>query len=84
MYKKKGLLQKTALYSGGSSFFLALVCAIFLFVKIGTIGFNDPVSASFLAALFFFVFVGIVLMVIGLADIPSFSFDEQDDSTTIN
>ena len=71
MKKNKNLLQKASLVSGVVSFILAVVCGVVLYVKVDDIGFNHPISASLLASIFFFIFVGVVLFSIGKSDIPS-------------
>ena len=78
MEKQKGWLQKSALVFAGISFVLVLVSGVFLYLKSEELGFNDPVSASFLASIFFFISVGIVLSVIGLIDMPNFRFDKEE------
>jgi len=69
--KSKGLLQRVALYSGVICFVLAVVCGVILYLNLGNIGIYHPVSASLLASIFFFAFVGVVLWVIGKSDLPS-------------
>ena len=83
MKKTPGILQKTASVSAYVSFILAVICAAYLYFAIDKSGANNPVSASLLASIFFFIFVGIVLLVIGKTDLPSFkpndiSNNEQD------
>ncbi len=70
--KKKGVLQKTSNVLGIICFPLALVCGVFLYFKVQEVGMQHPVSASFLASAFFFVFIGVVFTIMGNADIPSF------------
>ncbi|MCG7972519.1 MAG: hypothetical protein JBO36_17895 [Candidatus Thiodiazotropha taylori] len=78
MLKKKGVLQKASLISAGVSFLLAIVSAVLLYFRIESVGKDDPISASFMASTFFFVCVGVVLTVIGKADLPTFSTDNSD------
>ncbi|MCG8037765.1 MAG: hypothetical protein JAZ19_12110 [Candidatus Thiodiazotropha taylori] len=78
MPKRKGVLQKASLISAGVSFLLAIVSAVLLYFRIESVGKDDPISASFMASTFFFVCVGVVLAVIGKADLPSFSTDNSD------
>ncbi|MCG7869775.1 MAG: hypothetical protein JAY74_25820 [Candidatus Thiodiazotropha taylori] len=78
MFKRKGVLQKASLISAGVSFLLAIVSAVLLYFRIESVGKDDPISASFMASTFFFVCVGVVLTVIGKADLPSFSTDNSD------
>lgn len=77
MKTKKGFLQKTATVSGALSFVAAIVCVLFLYLKVRELGMDHPVSASFMAGIFFFLFVGGLLVYIGKADIPSFSMRED-------
>ncbi|MEW8205825.1 MAG: hypothetical protein AB2746_06845, partial [Candidatus Thiodiazotropha taylori] len=73
-----GVFQKASLISAGVSFLLAIVSAVLLYFRIESVGKDDPISASFMASTFFFVCVGVVLTVIGKADLPSFSTDNSD------
>ena len=77
MKKNKRFLQKTATISGKLSFITAGISAIFLYLKTQELGMNDAISASFLAGVFFFTFVGALLLFIGNADIPSFKVGED-------
>ncbi|MBE9532514.1 MAG: hypothetical protein IMF04_00180 [Proteobacteria bacterium] len=75
MTKRKGVLQKLSLVSAVVSFVLAFISGVLLYFRPENVGNPDPVSASLLASMFFFIFVGVVLTVIGKADLPSFKFD---------
>lgn len=79
MKNKKSKLQKSALYFAGASFIASVASLVYLFLKIDDLGWESPISASLLASSFFFVFVGVVLIVIGTTSIPSFKFDEKSD-----
>jgi uncharacterized membrane protein YjjB (DUF3815 family) len=70
MSYKPNFLQKVALTAGKLCFLAALVSGIFLYLKINELGMNHPVSASFLASVFFFTFVGILLSIVGKTNIP--------------
>lgn len=72
MPNKPSKLQKVSSIFGILSFISAAICAVFLYINLGESGANNPVSASFLASIFFFIFVGFVLLVIGKTDLPSF------------
>ncbi len=74
MPNKKGLLQKISFVSGVISFMIAVITGIALYYQIQGVESNNPVTASLGASVFFFVCVGIVLTMIGKADIPSFKF----------
>jgi len=77
MTKRKGVLQKVSLVAAVVSFLLALTSGIMLYLRLGDVGMDNPISASFLASTFFFVCVGVVLAIIWKADIPSFKFDDS-------
>lgn len=72
MTKKKGVLQKVALAFGVLSFALAVVSGVWLYIRVESVGAENPISASLLASMFFFIFVGVILTIIGRADLPSF------------
>jgi amino acid transporter len=78
MTKRKGVLQKIALVSGMASFALALISGILLYLRLMSLGGNNPISASFMASTFFFICVGSVLTVIGRADIPNLKIDNSE------
>ena len=79
MPAKKGFLQKLALVSAVASFALAIISGVMLYLRLERVGSDNPVSASLMASMFFFVCVGIILFIIGNADIPSFKFDDSKD-----
>lgn len=79
MTKRKGILQKISLFSAVVSFILAVISGVLLYIRQqSVVGFDNPLSASFLASTFFFVSVGVVFAVIGTADLPSFKFDNPE------
>jgi tetrahydromethanopterin S-methyltransferase subunit D len=78
MTKRKGVLQKVSLVSALVSFVLALISGVMLYLRLQSVGIDNPISASFMASTFFFICVGIVLTVIGKADIPSFKIDNSE------
>ena len=69
---KKSILQKSALYFALGSIIAAIASVIYLTLNIDTLGWENPISASLLASTFFFLFVALVLVVIGTANLPSF------------
>ena len=73
--KPKNTFQKVSGVTSKICFLLAVICAIILYIKVQEHGMQNPISASFLASAFFFIFTGIVLLVIAKADIPSFKID---------
>jgi len=79
--KKKSALQKFSNILGILSFILAVVCVVFLYFKVQELGMQNPVSASFLASIFFFCFIGVLFTVIANANIPSFRVDEVIDTS---
>lgn len=79
MAKTKGVLQKLSLISAVVSFVLAFIAGIMLYLRLESVGSDNPISASLMASTFFFMCVGIVLTFIGKADIPSFKMDNCDD-----
>ena len=80
MMSKKGMLQKISFYSGVISFILAFILSIVVYVRIESIGTNNPVFTSLMATIFFFVSMGVVLTIMGKANLPSFKFDKSDEN----
>ena len=78
MTKRKGALQKVSLVFAVVSFVLALTSGVMLYLRLESVGIDNPISASFMASTFFFISVGVVLTVIGKADIPSFKTDNSE------
>ncbi len=81
MKKKKSTLQKFSNLLGILSFILAIVSAVFLYIKVQEIGMQNPVSGSLLASVFFFCFIGFLFSVIANANIPSFKVDGVIDTS---
>jgi len=79
MTKRKGKLQKVSLVFAVVCFVLAFASGIILYLRLESWGSDNPISASFMASTFFFICVGVVLTIIGRADIPSFKIDNSDD-----
>ena len=79
MVKRKGFLQKLSLVFSGISFVLSLVCGVWLYFRLQSVGSDNPVSASLMASTFFFLFVGFILGVIGSANLPSFKVYHPDE-----
>jgi len=79
MTAKKGFLQKLSLVSAVASFAVALITGVMLYLRLESVGSDNPVSASLMASTFFFVCVGIILVIIGTADMPSFKFDNPEE-----
>ncbi len=76
---KPRFLQKVALVVGKLCFLIALVSVVFLYLKVNELGADHPVSASFLASVFFFTFVGILLSIVGRADIPDLTIRTESN-----
>lgn len=77
--RKKGFLQKTSLVMGIVSEGVSVLCLIMLFIKSRELGMEDVISASYMASAFFFFTCGIVLIMIGRANLPDFSFDRSTE-----
>ena len=60
------------------SFVLAIVSAVTLYFKIESVGSQHPISASLMAATFFFICVGGILAIMGNADLPSFKIESPE------
>ncbi len=80
MKRKKGIFQKVSLFSAAASFAGSFICGIFLYLRVSETGYDNPISASLLASVFFFSFMGILLTIIGNSDIPSFKLDASEKS----
>ncbi|MDX2476952.1 MAG: hypothetical protein QNL05_06265 [Gammaproteobacteria bacterium] len=79
MTKRKGVLQKVSLVSAVVSFLLALTSGVMLYLRLESVGSDNPISASFMASTFFFISVGVVLSIIGKTDLPSFKIDTSEE-----
>jgi hypothetical protein len=78
---RRGLGQRIAYGVALGSYLCAVLCLAAVFISHGELGSEHPVIASLGASLVFFVGVGIVLHVIGRANLPSLGFS-QDKSQT--
>jgi len=79
MKKNKSILQKSTLYFSIASFLASVASIIYLMLKVDTLGWQNPITASLLASSFFFGFVGFLLGVIYTTDIPSFKVNGSSD-----
>ena len=79
MTNRKKVLQKVSLVSAVVSFVLALTSGTMLYLRLESVGSDNPISASLMASTFFFICVGVVLTVIGKADVPSFKIDNSEE-----
>ena len=75
MAERKGVLQKLSIVSSIVSFVLAFIAGVMLYLQLESVGSDHPISASLMASTFFFVAVGVFLLIIGNADLTSFKFD---------
>lgn len=55
----------------------AVATFIGIFIMKEEYGFEHPITSSFMASVVFFIGVGVVLQVIGTADLPSLKFDKK-------
>ncbi|MCW9013890.1 MAG: hypothetical protein OQL06_08910 [Gammaproteobacteria bacterium] len=78
MTTAKRPLQKLSSYAAIISFILGVASAVTLYLRLPEHDINNPVSASLLACIFFFILVGFVLSIIGSANLPSFKFDTEE------
>ena len=79
MAERRSVLQKISIVSAVVSFMLAFITGVMLYLRLESVGSDDPVSASLMASTFFFICVGTVLIIIGNADIPSFKIDNSKE-----
>lgn len=75
--QQRGFMQHVSAIFGILSFLLAVASGVWLYLRVDETGFNNPISASIAACCFFFIFVGVVLTVIGYSNLPRFSFDQD-------
>ena len=71
--KKKGFLQRASMVAGVICQVIALFCLVMTYLKSQTLGMEDVITASYLASSFFFCTCGIVMIIIGKADLPDLS-----------
>lgn len=79
MAERRSVLQKFSIVSAVVSFMLAFITGVMLYLRLESVGSDDPVSASLMASTFFFICVGTVLIIIGNADIPSFKIHNSKE-----
>lgn len=79
MTKRRNLLQKISLMSAIASFVLAIISGVILYLRLESLGGDNPISASLMASIFFFICVGGVLSIIANANIPSFKVDGVEE-----
>ena len=78
MNQNPNLFNKISLFSGKLSFVLALLSAVFLYLRVDEQGFQNPISASLLGSLLFCIFMGVLLILIGRCNLPSFKLDASE------
>ncbi|NOR51406.1 MAG: hypothetical protein GQ470_02195 [Gammaproteobacteria bacterium] len=79
MNHKPNIFNKVSLFSSKASFLMALLSAVFLYLRVNEHGYENPISASLLGSLFFFIFMGVLLFIIGNCNIPSFKFESSEN-----
>ena len=79
MTERKGVLQKLSIVSAVVCFVLAFIAGVMLYLRLESVGSDNPISASLMASTFFFISVGVVLIIVGNADIPSFKIDNSKE-----
>ncbi|MDH3355547.1 MAG: hypothetical protein OEL79_10080 [Chromatiales bacterium] len=72
------LFQKISLFSAKASFAISVLCGIALYLKYDELGYRSPLMASLLGSIFFFLFVGVLLTIVGKSNIPSFKLDPDE------
>jgi len=78
MSYKKGAIQKAVYYSGFASFVASIACLVYLYSILDELGWEHVISASLAASSVFFASMGIVLIVIGKTNLPSFKIEKTD------
>ncbi len=78
MTHQPNIFNKITLFSGKVSFVLAVVSAIFLYLRVDEHGYDNPIAASLLGSLLFCIFMGILLTLIGRCNLPSFKLDPSE------
>ena len=78
MNPNPNLFNKITLFSGKLSFALALLSAIFLYLRVDEQGFQNPIAASLLGSLLFCIFMGVLLILIGRCNLPNFKLDASE------
>lgn len=73
-------LQKVARIVGKICYGLCLLCGVLWYLKRQELGATHPITASFLASTFFFIFVGFLLGIMGNADVPDLKIRSSEDT----
>ncbi|MCF6283468.1 MAG: hypothetical protein L3J28_14915 [Candidatus Polarisedimenticolaceae bacterium] len=76
--KNRNIGQTISFYAAFLSYIGAVACFIGVFIMKADLGFDHPITSSFMASVFFFITMGIVLQVIGTTDLPSLRFDTNE------
>ena len=79
MSRSRGVGQRISLGSAFLFYGGALFCLGLLGYCLGDLGSNHPIIASLGAAVVFFIGAGVVLHVMGLANLPNLRFDREDE-----
>lgn len=80
MEKGKNLFQKASVLFGAVSLILAGVSVVLLYLRVDSVGADNPVAASLLASIIFFLSVGGVLLFMGFSNLPGFGFSRDNGS----
>jgi hypothetical protein len=75
---RRGLGQRIAFVSALGFYVGALACMAAIALQIGPLGYRHPIVASLAASVVFFIGGGIVLHVIGRADLPDLRPEGSD------
>lgn len=77
--KKRGFGQKAAFFTAIVFYTAAFACVLAVAYGYTQFGGNSPIVASFAASVVFFIGAGVVLHVIGRADLPSLRVGDTEE-----
>lgn len=77
--KARGIGQKISVVTAMLFYGFAFLCIVATVYLYGDLGGDSPIIASLAASVVFFVGAGVVLHVMGLANLPNLRFDRPDD-----
>ena len=76
---RRGAGQRVSLAAAWVSYGAALICLGCLLWLVGDLGRGHPIIASLAAAVVFFIGAGVVMHVMGRANLPNLRFDQPDE-----
>ena len=76
--KPRSKLQRFSLISAYLSYIAAGLCLLAATVRAMSIGTDNPIFASLVASILFFIGCGVVLHVMGAVNLPSLKIDSRD------